>query len=57
MGDGHYERLEAHGFYWTASENDAASAWFYNFGQGARALNRHRDGQKHMAASVRCVRG
>ena len=56
MGDGHYERLKAHGFYWTASESDAASAWFYNFGKGAGALNRHRDGEKQMGASVRCVR-
>jgi uncharacterized protein (TIGR02145 family) len=56
MGDGHYERLEAHGFYWTASESNAASAWFYNFGKGAGALNRHRDGEKQMATSVRCVR-
>ena len=25
--DGQYARLEAHGFYWTASENDAATGW------------------------------
>jgi uncharacterized protein (TIGR02145 family) len=54
--DGPYERLEAHGFYWTASESDPGSAWFYNFGQGGRSLNRHRDGNKQMALSVRCVR-
>src|SRR5688500_11363420 len=41
--DGQYARLEAHGFYWTASESDPASAWFYNFGQ-AGYLNRHNDG-------------
>jgi uncharacterized protein (TIGR02145 family) len=56
MPDGLYERLAAHGFYWTASENGPATAWFYNFGQGGQVLSRHRGGQKQMAASVRCVR-
>lgn len=55
-GDGQYSRLEAHGFYWTASDSDPASAWFYNFGKGALALNRHGDGEKQRAFSVRCVR-
>jgi hypothetical protein len=32
--DGRYARLEAHGFYWTASTSDPASGWFYNFGRG-----------------------
>ncbi len=54
-GDGQYARLDAHGFYWTASESDAGNAWFYNFGQ-AKSLNRHSDGDKRMAVSVRCVR-
>ncbi|HEY7212109.1 MAG TPA: FISUMP domain-containing protein [Bryobacteraceae bacterium] len=53
--DGQYARLEAHGFYWTASESGPSSAWFYNFGQ-ARILNRHNDGEKGRAFSVRCVR-
>jgi uncharacterized protein (TIGR02145 family) len=53
--DGEYSRLEAHGFYWTASENDPRSAWFYNFGKGGLALNRHGDGEKQRAFSVRCV--
>ena len=52
--DGQYARLEAHGFYWTASESSSASAWFYNFGQGGY-LNRHSDGEKERAFSVRCV--
>jgi len=55
-GDGQYARLEAHGFYWTASESDSASAWFYNFGRGGRSLYRHDDGEKQRAFSVRCVR-
>jgi uncharacterized protein (TIGR02145 family) len=54
--DGQYARVQAHGFYWTASESGPASAWFYNFGKGGLSLNRHRDGDKRMAASVRCVR-
>jgi uncharacterized protein (TIGR02145 family) len=54
--DGQYQRSAAHGFYWTASDNDSASAPFYNFGKGGRALNRQGYGEKQMAASVRCVR-
>ena len=53
---GQYARLEAHGLYWTASENGPAAAWFYNFGQGGQSLNRHSGGDKQMAVSVRCVR-
>jgi uncharacterized protein (TIGR02145 family) len=53
---GQYARLEAHGFYWTASDNDQASAPFYNFGKGGGALHRQAQGQKQMAISVRCVR-
>jgi uncharacterized protein (TIGR02145 family) len=56
MPDGKYERLEAHGFYWTASETGPATAWLYNFGKGGQALNRHSGIQKPMGASVRCVR-
>jgi uncharacterized protein (TIGR02145 family) len=56
MPDGRYDRLAAHGFYWTASVNGPAAAWFYNFGDGLRALSRHGGGQKQMGASVRCVR-
>ena len=55
--DGQYARSEAHGFYWTASENDSASAPFYNFGKGGQALHRQPQGEKQMAISVRCVRG
>jgi uncharacterized protein (TIGR02145 family) len=53
---GEYARLEAHGFYWTASESDPATAWFYNFGKGGLALHRQREGEKQEAFSVRCVR-
>lgn len=51
-----YARLDAHGFYWTASETGAGTAWFYNFGKGGQSLGRHRDGEKTRAFSVRCVR-
>jgi len=54
--DGRYARADAHGFYWTASETDARRAWFYNFGFGQRSLNRHPEGNKQMAVSVRCIR-
>lgn len=54
--EGQYARLEAHGFYWTASETNPSSASFYNFGKGGSSLNRHREGEKEMALSVRCVR-
>lgn len=55
-GSGQYGRLEAHGFYWTASEREPASAVFYNFGKGSLALYRQPAGNKQMAISARCVR-
>jgi len=54
--DGRYARLEAHGFYWTASENDPAKAWFYNFARGGLSLYRQSEGEKQRAFSVRCVK-
>jgi uncharacterized protein (TIGR02145 family) len=54
--DGQYARLEAHGFYWTASESDPANGWFYNFGRGGLALHRQIGGEKPRAFSVRCVK-
>jgi uncharacterized protein (TIGR02145 family) len=53
---GKYARSEAHGFYWTASDNDAATAPYYNFGRNGGALHRQAEGEKQMAISVRCVR-
>ena len=55
-GENPYARLEAHGFYWTASETSTARAWFYNFGKGGASVSRHREGDKQMAVSARCVR-
>jgi uncharacterized protein (TIGR02145 family) len=54
--EGQYDRLEAHGLYWTASANESDTAPFYNFGKGSQALYRQPQGQKQMAVSVRCVR-
>jgi uncharacterized protein (TIGR02145 family) len=54
--DGKYDRVEAHGLYWTVSENDSLTAPFYNFGRGSQGLYRQPQGQKQMAVSVRCVR-
>ena len=56
--NGQYTRLEEHGLYWTASDNDPSSAPFYNFGLGGQALHRQpgSEGNKQMAVSVRCIR-
>ena len=54
--DGTYARLEAHGFYWTASEINPATAPFYNFAKGSQALYRQPQGDKQRAISARCVR-
>ena len=54
--DGQYARAGVHGFYWTATTHDSATAWFYNFAQGGRTIYRQSDGEKGRAFSVRCVR-
>ncbi len=51
---GQYARLEAHGFYSTASEIDPANAWYYNF--GSQALHRQDGNEKPRALSVRCLK-
>jgi uncharacterized protein (TIGR02145 family) len=53
---GTYARLESHGFYWTASDNDPTTAPYYNFGRNGGALHRQPEGEKQMAISVRCIR-
>ncbi len=53
---GEYLRLEAHGFYWSATESGPDRAWFYNFGKGAQSFGRHEDGEKLRGLSVRCVK-
>jgi len=53
---GEYLRLDAHGFYWSATESGPDLAWFYNFGKGGQSFGRHEDGEKLRAFSVRCVK-
>ena len=53
--DGKYSRLEEHGLYWTATDNNP-TAPFYNFGKGSQALYRQPLGQKQRAFSARCVK-
>jgi len=54
--DGKYSRLDAHGFYWTATECDASEAWFFNFARGSQSLYDQRGGDKSRAWSVRCIK-
>lgn len=54
--DGEYGRLDAHGFYWTATEIDTNTAWFINFGKGSKTLYQQDGGEKAEAFSVRCVK-
>jgi uncharacterized protein (TIGR02145 family) len=54
--DGQYSRLDAHGFYWTATAGDSSTAWFYNFGKGSQALHQQDGGEQLRAFSVRCVK-
>ncbi len=54
---GEYGRLDAHGFYWTATAGAAGgTAIYYNFGKGSEALYRQTDGETARAFAVRCVR-
>ena len=51
-----YSSREAHGFFWSATETDTATAWFYNFGKNGKIMNGHEDGERGTAISVRCIR-
>lgn len=53
---GGYARGDAHGFYWTATESGAGTAWLYNLGRNGQIVNRHENGEKASALAVRCVR-
>jgi uncharacterized protein (TIGR02145 family) len=53
---GQYDRLEAHGLYWSATGSGPGTAWFYNFGKNGQSFGRHSEGEKQWAFSVRCVR-
>ncbi len=51
-----YGRLEAHGFYWTATEDTSNTAYYTNFAKGSQALYQQDGGEKERAFSVRCVK-
>jgi uncharacterized protein (TIGR02145 family) len=51
-----YARLDAHGFYWTATATDDDRAWMYNFGRNGVSMNRHADAEKLRWFAVRCIR-
>jgi uncharacterized protein (TIGR02145 family) len=53
--DGHYRRLEAHGFYWTGTET-GDGILFINFGKGSRAVFRQNGAEKLSAFSIRCIK-
>jgi uncharacterized protein (TIGR02145 family) len=50
-----YARLEAHGFYWSTSEESATAVRYLNFGKGSRTVYNQGGGGKTEAFSVRCV--
>jgi uncharacterized protein (TIGR02145 family) len=50
-----FARLEAHGFYWSTTEESPTSARLLNFGKGSGALYDQDGGRKTDAYSVRCV--
>lgn len=54
--DSSYARLEAHGFYWTISEDDHNASWFVNFAKGSQAVYIQDEGEKMRAFSVRCIK-
>lgn len=54
--NGEYERLEAHGLYWSSTESAPDRAWVYNFGKGGQSLGRHENLEKLWAFSARCVK-
>jgi uncharacterized protein (TIGR02145 family) len=53
---GVFARKDAHGFYWTVTENDSLGVWYYNFGKNSKALHQQDGGEKTRAFSVRCVK-
>lgn len=53
---GEYQRLDAHGFYWSSTGSGPEQAWLYNFGKNGQSFGRHENGEKFWALSVRCVK-
>lgn len=50
-----YARMEAHGFYWSTTEESPTSARLLNFAKGSGAVYNQDGGVKTSAYSVRCV--
>ena len=50
-----YVRMEAHGFYWSTSEESPTTARLLNFGKASQGLYDQHGGEKSSAYSVRCV--
>ena len=50
-----YARLEAHGFYWSTTEESPTSVRILNFGKGSGTVYDQYGGEKTSAYSVRCV--
>ena len=50
-----YARLEAHGFYWSSTEDSPTTVRYLNFGKGSRTVYDQDGGGKTQAFSVRCV--
>jgi uncharacterized protein (TIGR02145 family) len=55
LDGGEYARLEAHGFYWSSSEESPTTVRYLNFGKGSRTVYDQGGGGKTEAFSVRCV--
>lgn len=53
--DRKYARMEAHGFYWSTTEESQTTARFLNLGKGSGAAYDQDGGDKTSAYSVRCV--
>jgi uncharacterized protein (TIGR02145 family) len=54
--DGTYDRIEAHGFYWTSTKFDPGNAGFLNFANGRKVLFLQPDMEIDRAISVRCIK-
>jgi uncharacterized protein (TIGR02145 family) len=52
---GEYQRLDAHGFYWSSTEESPTTVRYLNFGKGSRTVYDQDGGGKSDAFSVRCV--
>lgn len=54
--DGTFSRTEAHGFYWSSTEDGNSHVWYANFAKGSQALYIQNGGEKERSFSVRCIK-